>query len=235
MTAMGGSWGLSELSLWRLAMGLPCLGMCFVIGLTAVQMFVVHGDGTPIPLDPTKRLVRTGIYAYLVNPMQLCSALTWIVTGFIIGNIWVASAALMAWVFVMGMVRWHHRHDLLKRFPEGWPEYRLHVSEWRPRWRPWIKSPSSLTYDAGNSRHAKFVKFLKRRDAIGLKFLSQEGADLTYQEPNETQSFKGLCALAKAVNHVNLFWCLIGAAILIFTLPFKYVVNFKIQNPAENT
>jgi len=233
MTAMGGSWGLSELSLWRLAIGLPILGVCFVMGLTAVQMFVVHGGGTPIPLDPTERLVRTGIYAYLVNPMQLCSALTWIVTGFIIGNIWVASAALMAWVFVAGMVRWHHRHDLLKRFPEGWPEYRAHVSEWRVRWRPWIKEPSNLTYDERNPLHIKFVKFLEYRNALGLNLLMQEGVGLSYQEPNETQSFRGLSAFAKTVNHINLFWCLVGASILIITLPFNYVAHFKAQKVAK--
>ena len=227
MTAMGGSWGLADLSLWRLAVGLPLLGICFVIGLTAVQMFVVHGEGTPIPLDCTKRLVRTGIYAYLVNPMQLCSAAAWVVTGFIIGNVWVASAAIMAWVFVVGMVRWHHRHDLLQRFPEGWPEYRANVSEWRPRWRPWIKAPATLSYDNANKQHLSAVKFLKLRKAIGIDFKPQKGAAFSYQEPNETQNFTGLSAFAKALNHINLIWCLVGAGLLIITLPLAYITRFN--------
>ena len=223
MAAMGGAWGVGELSLIKLIIGAPAILICFVLGLTAVQMFVVHGDGTPIPLDPTKRLVRTGIYAYLVNPMQLSSALTWAVTGFIIGNIWVASAALMAWVFVIGMVRYHHRHDLLKRFPDGWPEYRAHVSEWRPRWRPWIKEKASLTYNQNDKTQRRVVTLLQNQNAIGLDMIAKEEGELTYQEPNEYRLFIGLSAFAKAVNHIHFIWCLIGAAILLVTLPINYL------------
>ncbi len=227
MTAMGGSWNLSDIPIWKLAAGLPVLGVCFLLGVTAVQMFVVHGDGTPIPLDNTKRLVRTGIYAYLVNPMQLCSAAAWIVIGFIIGNIWVASAALMAWVFVVGMVRWHHRHDLLVRFPDGWPTYRANVSEWRPRWRPWIAAPARLTYDPGRTNHQKLVTFLTSQNARGLDFIAEDNAKLSYREPDEHQSFTGLSAAAKAFNHINFFWCLVGAGLLMLTLPLGYMRHIK--------
>jgi len=197
------------------------------MGLSAVQMFVVHGEGTPIPLDNTKRLVRTGIYAYLVNPMQLCSALAWVVTGFIIGNIWVASSALMAWVFVVGMVRWHHRHDLMVRFPEGWPEYRANVSEWRPRWRPWIAAPANLTFNQNNKSHGKLAAFLKSQDALGLEYIAVDSGKLSYQEPAESQKFLGLSAFAKAINHINFFWCLVGAGILILTLPTAYLIQIR--------
>ena len=197
------------------------------MGLSAVQMFVVHGEGTPIPLDNTQRLVRTGIYAYLVNPMQLCSAAAWITIGFIIGNIWVSSAAFMAWVFVVGMVRWHHRHDLLLRFPEGWPEYRANVTEWKPRWRPWIPEPATLTYNPSIKIHAKFVKFLKTQKPIALDFNEYADNLISYQEPDETQTFTRLSAIAKALNHVNFLWCLVGAGILILTLSYDYLMHIR--------
>lgn len=227
MTATAGAWQLSNIPGWRLLIGLPILGLCFVMGLSAVQMFVVHGEGTPIPLDNTKRLVRTGIYAYLVNPMQLCSAVSWIAIGFMIENIWVASSALMAWVFVVGMVRWHHRHDLLVRFPEGWPEYRANVSEWKPRWRPWIPKPATLNYNLNNKTHIKVVKFLKTNAALGLHYHEQTSGRFSYQEPEETQIFTGVSALAKALNHINLFWGLFGAGLLILTLPYGYLRQIK--------
>lgn len=227
MTAMGGAWHLSNIPVWKATIGLPVLGLCFVMGLSAVQMFVVHGEGTPIPLDNTRRLVRTGIYAYLVNPMQLCSAAAWITIGFIIGNIWVSSAALMAWVFVVGMVRWHHRHDLLLRFPEGWPEYRANVTEWKPRWRPWIPEPATLTYNPSIKIHVKLVKFLKTQKPIALDFNEYADKKISYQEPDETQTFTGLSAFAKSLNHVNFLWCLIGAGILILTLPYDYLMQIK--------
>jgi len=207
MKAMGSSWALNSISLLKFAIGLPLLAVCFIIGVSAVQMFVVHGEGTPIPLDNTKRLVRTGIYAFITNPMQLCSALSWIVIGFIIGNLWVASSALMAWVFVLGMVRWHHRHDLLVRFPEGWPEYRANVPEWRPRWRPWIPKPAILYYDPNASGQTKIVEFLRKRQALALNYEIRFDERLGYREPDETQTFDQLAAIAKGLNHINFFWC----------------------------
>lgn len=223
MHAMGGAWNLAEIPLWRILTGLPALGLCFIIGLSAVQMFVVHGEGTPVPLDCTKRLVRTGIYAYVSNPMQLCSAMGWVIIGFIIGNIWVSSAAIMAWVFVLGMVRWHHRHDLLVRFPDGWPEYRINVPEWLPRWMPWVPEPATLSYEETDAAHRKIVSFLQNKGPIGLKFHKSANSTLTYQEPNEIQKFNNVSAFAKTLNHLNFFWCLIGAGILIVALPYEYL------------
>lgn len=227
MQTMGDEWAISDIPAWRLILGLPILAVCFLIGLTGVQMFAIHGQGTPIPLDPTQRLVRSGIYAYVNNPMQLCSATGWIVLGFILGNIWVASAALMAWVFVAGMVRWHHRHDLLVRFPKGWPEYRSHVHEWIPRWKPWIAEPSCLFACPENIIHNRICKFLKNRKPTGLRIETCQGSKLIYEDADRGMQFVGWAALGKALNHINFFWALVGAACLLVVLPLDYLRNLK--------
>ena len=167
MHAMGEDWHLSARPPWLLATCAAVLGVVFALGLTAVQNFVLYGEGTPIPLDPTKRLVRSGVFAYVTNPMQLSTAAAWVVMGVALGSVWVASAALMAWVFVVGMVRWHHRHDLLARFPEGWPEYRANVPEWLPRWRPWVPEPAMLTFDPNSVWQARFAGWIARA-GVGL-------------------------------------------------------------------
>lgn len=231
MLAMGGSWNLGARPLWLILAGLPVLAACFVLGLSAVQMFVVHGEGTPIPLDPTKRLVRTGVFAYLINPMQLSSALSWIVIGVIIGNVWVASAAVMAWVFVAGMVRWHHRHDLLQRFPEGWPTYRVNVPEWMPRWRPWVPEPAQLVFDPGQKPQAGFAAWLQRRDPVGLTLEAQPGVALTYQDPSDARDFTAAAALGKALGHVNLAYALLGAAVLLVVLPLRHLRGHEASEP----
>jgi len=217
----GGQWGLDTIAPWRLIAGvLLCLPL-IVMGLTAVQMFAVHGQGTAIPLDPTKRLVGAGIFAYLTNPMQACTAAIWLVMGTVLGNAWVASAAIMAWVFVVGMVRWHHRNDLLRRFPEGWPEYRAHVGEWCPRWRPWFAQSATLIHDPRCPRQARFVALLARRGTVSLEVMAVPGARLTYREPNETRIFTGLAGRAKALGHVHFGWALVGATVLLLVLPFE--------------
>ncbi len=219
--ATGGTWGLSGIGPWRMAVGaLLCLPL-MVLGLSAVQMFAIHGQGTAIPLDPTRRLVGAGVFAYLTNPMQACTAATWVVMGAVLGNAWVASAAIMAWVFVIGMVRWHHRHDLLRRFPDGWPEYRAHVGEWRPRWRPWFVRASVLAYDPACPKQARFVRWLVPRGTVSLEVLATPGVPFGYHEPGEDRVFVGLAARGKVLGHVHFGWALVGAAMLLVALPLQ--------------
>lgn len=213
----GGGWNLASRPPLLTAFCLALLAPLFVLSLSAVQLFVIYGQGTPIPLDPTQRLVRTGVFAYVTNPMQVSTAASWVVMGLALGSPWIAAAALMAWVFVLGMVRWHHRHDLLVRFPQGWPEYRAHVPEWRPRWRPWIPEASSLTLDPAHPLHARLGAWLACRDAVGLSVESVQGARLRYDDG--TVRLHGLLAVLKSLEHVKLAWALVGAAGLLVGWP----------------
>ena len=214
MHAMGGDWALLERPAWSTALVVFLLVVVSVIGLSANQMLCLQGGGTPIPLDPTKRLVRSGIYAYVSNPMQLSAALIWIILGIYLQNIWIVAAAGMAWVFVQGMVRWHHRNDLLKRFPNGWPEYKLNVPEWRPRWKPWIAAPAKLTIG-----EAELWSPLHR--AEGLRIEIREGTT-RYQPAEEPRVFQGLEARLFALTHVNFAWAVVAHALLLGLLAAKY-------------
>lgn len=217
LRAMGGEWDLASRPPLLTALCLVLLVPLFVLGLSAVQLFVVYGQGTPIPLDPTRRLVRAGVFAYVTNPMQLSTAASWVVMGIALGSPWVAAAALMAWVFVLGMVRWHHRHDLLVRFPQGWPEYRAHVPEWRPRWRPWIPEAARLTLDPAKPLHRRLQAWLARRDAVGLSVEPGQGARLSYDDG--TVRLHGALAALKCLEHVDFAWALVGAAGLLVAWP----------------
>lgn len=220
MHGFGGGWNPAGRPVWLLALCAPPFALCMLLGLAAVQSFVVEGRGTPIPLDPTERLVTTGVFAYVANPMQLSTAAAWIVTGVALGDPWVASAALMAWVFVQGMVRWHHRHDLLKRFPAGWPTYRANVPEWLPRWTPWAPVPARLLFDPRHRGQTRAVTWLRGRHLTGLRIEEQPGVPrLTYANPAELQASAGVLAFAKSLNHVNLAFALAGAAIILAVLP----------------
>ncbi len=217
MQAMGGTWGLLDRSAASLALAAVLLAIPCVIGLSANQSLCLQGGGTPIPLDPTKRLVRSGIYAYVSNPMQLSAAVIWLVLGAYLQNIWIMAASVMAWVFVQGMVRWHHRHDLLKRFPEGWPEYKENVAEWRPRWSPWVKEPATLYLPVG---HAQLKRIL--RGATGLQVESTNGA-AHYTNPADARDFHGAAACLTALCHVNFAWMLLAGGALIPLLAAQYV------------
>lgn len=217
MQAMGGSWDLLARPVWVLVVTLVALGLVSTIGLSANQSLCLQGDGTPIPLDPTKRLVTTGIYAYVSNPMQLSAALGFLVLGVFLMNVWIIAAALMAWVFVQGMVRWHHRHDLLKRFPTGWPEYKQNVPEWLPRWTPWIKGEATLHL---RQDHGVLWKLLTH--AKGLQVLPTSG-QATYENTENLAGFRGASAVLVALTHINFAWMIFAAGLLLPLLALGYV------------
>jgi protein-S-isoprenylcysteine O-methyltransferase Ste14 len=234
MHAMGETFIPASRPLWLVVACAIMIGPFFIMGLSAVQLFVVHGKGTPVPLDPTQRLVRNGIFSYVTNPMQVTSAATWILIGVALGSVWVASAAVMAWVFVAGMVRWHNRNDLLKRFPEDWLAYRANVPEWIPNWRPWVPNASRLHYDPGNRRHSRVVRWLNDRTCTGLMLVPEPGSPLTYIDAGETTSFLHTAAVAKGLDHTNLAGAIFGAAILLVALPCQYAATRWKTRPSSD-
>ncbi len=219
MQAMGGVWDIIDRPVWAISLAVVTLGVVSAIGVSANQSLCLQGDGTPIPLDPTKRLVTTGIYAYVSNPMQLSAALVFLVLGVFLMNIWIMAAAVMAWIFVQGMVRWHHRHDLLKRFPEGWPEYKENVREWRPRWKPWTKEMAVLEL---NARRSVLRKILSQ--AMGLDVRETSGPT-TYENQQNLRNFQGLSAVLVALTHVNFAWMIFAATLLIPLLAIQHLWN----------
>jgi protein-S-isoprenylcysteine O-methyltransferase Ste14 len=230
MQAMGGSWDLLERPIWSFWATAAALAPLMVIGLNGVQMFVVHGQGTPIPLDGTKCFVRSGLYSYVRNPMQLCSAASWIVIGLFLHSFFVALAAAMAVVFVLGMVRWHHRNDLEVRFHQDWLEYKEFVPEWFPRWRPWIKQASKFSCNSNSPLSKAYIEWLKKY-AVGLDF-SESGANgIVYVDGNSGMIFAGLPALIYPLFNINFVTSLIGAALLLALLPWQLFCQLAKKHP----
>ena len=219
MQAMGGSWDLFNRPVWAICLTAFLLAITSLIGISANQTLCLQGDGTPIPLDPTKRLVTTGIYAYVSNPMQLSAALGCLVLGAFLQNVWIMAASVMAWVFVQGMVRWHNRNDLLKRFPIGWPEYKAHVPEWVPRWKPWMPKHATVTLCMSSKRHERIAPWLST--ASGLHIQWSDKTTATYVHPDNAYDFQGSCAIAAAVMHKNFAFALISHAWLLLALPLR--------------
>jgi len=229
MQAMGGGWNLAEKSTFDTWLTLCFLLPCFVMGLGAVNMFVVHGKGTPIPLDKTEYLVRSGLYAYIANPMQMSTALSWIVIGIYLQNIFVALAAGMAVVFVLGLVRWHHRIDLCVRFPNGWPEYQKNVPVWFPRWKPWILCSSTFRWNPKSKAQRIYVNLLKKVKIHGLNIIESNHTQVHYVDSNSGRSFTGVTALAYTLFHTNFLLTLIASALLILIMPFQYFASPEIK------
>ena len=123
-----------------------------IVGLTAVQEFAERGGGTPFPYDPPKTLVRSGIYAYVRNPMQLSASALLALIALATMNAWLATAALLTVAFSAGFAAWDEGSDLRQRFGDGVLRYTSSVRNWLPSWRPRIEQPSIIYLDMGCDR-----------------------------------------------------------------------------------
>jgi protein-S-isoprenylcysteine O-methyltransferase Ste14 len=99
----------------------------------AFARFAVQGLGTPSPLEPTERLVVSGVYRWVRNPMYL--AIQAIILGQALLFVDIRMVVYSA-VTALGMaafVRWHEEPVLLERFGDEYREYKSRVPRWLPR------------------------------------------------------------------------------------------------------
>ena len=230
----GGSWSpLVTRTGWITGILLQLLFLAALLGLAAVQEFAVRGGGTPVPFDPPKRLVTTGPYAYVRNPMQLSAVLVMVGWGAILGSWWVAGAGLMAVVYGAGFAAGDEGGDLDRRFGGAWRAYAAAVRSWIPRWTPLDRRtlPGSASlggaiaaepgvptlYVAEQCGPCSQVRaWFEARHTIGLTIVAAEShpskslTRITYDPGDGTAESVGVAALGRAVEHVNLGWALIG-------------------------
>jgi protein-S-isoprenylcysteine O-methyltransferase Ste14 len=190
-------------------------------GLSAVQEFAVAGNGTPLPYDPPASLVASGIYAYIANPMQTSTVLLLFALGLALHSIWVALAGVIAAIYCVGLAAWDEDKDLKLRYGPAFVDYRRHVRNWIPRWRPHITAPARVYVSAECFKCSQIAGFLRDLKPLGLHILpaeehpSRDLERMTYESPNDEGAIRatGIAALARAVEHVNLGWALFGMAL----------------------
>jgi protein-S-isoprenylcysteine O-methyltransferase Ste14 len=107
-----------------------------LIGVTVWQ-FATLGRGTLAPWDPPRRLVLSGVYRYVRNPM--ISAVVLVLVGEAVG---LASLEVLAWTAVFlalnaALIPLVEEPVLQRRFGVEYAEYRRHVPRWIPRMTPW--------------------------------------------------------------------------------------------------
>ncbi len=228
LDATGGSAeAFLERPLWLNSLGIQLLLLPAMLGLSGVQEFAQRGSGTPIPFDPPKQLVSSGIYAYLGNPMQLSACLMLIIWGMLLASAWVAVAGLMGWIFSIGLAAWSENEDLSERFGENWKKYRKDVPYWWPRWSPWYaeldesddSTDARLYIGEGCLPCSQLAEWLQAREPSGLTLIAAEDHPsrdlfrLTYVSADGHHQEEGIAALARALEHIHLGWALIGFTI----------------------
>ena len=204
---------------WQLSLLVQLLAVPALLGLTAVQEFALRGGGTPVPFDAPRRMVTTGVYAYVGNPMQLSAVMMLLVLGVVLGNPWVSAGGVMAHIYSVGLAGWDEDVDLRQRFGPDWTAYRQRVRRWLPRWRPWYSDEQPMatlfvSEDCGMCRPVG--QWFRRHGARGLTIVAAEQHPsralmrITYEPADGGRPSDGVGAVARALEHVHLGWAMIG-------------------------
>jgi protein-S-isoprenylcysteine O-methyltransferase Ste14 len=119
---------------WRMA--LAAAAILSFPGAWAAGQFAISGRGTPFPLDPTHKLIVTGPYAFVRNPMQI--------SGLGVSVVWAAATGSAAlWIYVgvfiiaLQFLKVHEEDNLHRRFGERYKKYCKRVWLWLPRLWPY--------------------------------------------------------------------------------------------------
>lgn len=135
-------WPLRRFGAWPLvSVGLFLVG--WIVAWASAWCLIRWGDGTPLPLDATNRLVVRGPYRVVRNPMAFASLLQGAAIGVGLGSplvvAYVLAGALM-WNF--GARPWEER-DMETRFGDEFRAYKAQVRCWIPRLKPYRQEEGS--------------------------------------------------------------------------------------------
>ncbi len=118
-------------------LGLAAASVGLVLAISTIRDFATRGRGTLAPWDPPRRLVLSGPYRHVRNPM--ISGMILILLG---ETLWFASPALAAWtafavVLNAVYIPLVEEKSLVRRFGQEYEEYRRSVPRWVPRVSAW--------------------------------------------------------------------------------------------------
>jgi len=109
-----------------------------------VLAFALRGLGTPAPWDPPRRLVVTGLYRFVRNPMYVGMGIVMIGEAILIGRVEMIYLALFALFAVSLFIVLYEEPTLRSKFGEEYLEYCRHVRRWIPRLTPYKAAPSGF-------------------------------------------------------------------------------------------
>lgn len=99
----------------------------------SVWAFAAVGRGTPGPWDPPRRVVATGPYRYVRNPIYLSAMVIILAEAWLFASVsllWYAGGAAVAFHL---LVVAYEEPRLAARFGDGYRDYRRAVPRWLPR------------------------------------------------------------------------------------------------------
>jgi len=118
-----------------------------IVSIMAVRLFILIGNGTIMPWDPTRKLIIVGLYRHVRNPMILGLIVTQMGEALLFASYGVAILAILIFIINTIYVMYSEEPGLEKRFGQEYLDYKKNVPRWIPRIKPWKPAefpPASL-------------------------------------------------------------------------------------------
>jgi len=99
------------------------------------RVFVVHGQGTPLPTQPPRKLMTRGLYRMIRNPIYLGAVI--FLLGFVF---WHPASSILGMPIIVAIsahlfVILYEEPHLRKAFGSEYEQYCRNVPRWFPEWR----------------------------------------------------------------------------------------------------
>ena len=116
-----------------LAIPIAALGIYMIIWVG--MAFVRQGRGTPIPIEPPNRLVISGLYRNVRNPMYVGAILIILAESVYYGSLLLVLYAVGLWAMLHISLVIFEEPQLKRRFGADYVRYLAEVPRWIPRLR----------------------------------------------------------------------------------------------------
>ena len=110
--------------------GLPIL-------LDSFARFALQGLGTPAPVAPPQKLVVSGLYRWVRNPMYVAVSALIFGQALLFGSLRLLEYGAMIWLLFCAFVVLYEEPALRRKFGAQYEDYCRHVPRWWPRLKHW--------------------------------------------------------------------------------------------------
>jgi protein-S-isoprenylcysteine O-methyltransferase Ste14 len=99
--------------------------------------FAWRGRGTPAPVAPTNKLIISGFYRFVRNPMYVSVIGVIVGEALLFGQMELLAYAALAWLCFHVFVIAYEEPAMRRQFPADYAVYSAAVRRWLPRLKPW--------------------------------------------------------------------------------------------------
>jgi protein-S-isoprenylcysteine O-methyltransferase Ste14 len=123
-----------------------------LVPIAASFIDFIKAGGTPVPVASPPRLVVSGFYPYVRNPIYVGFLGVLLGEALLFGSLGLLKYAAVAWCVGAAAVHWYEEPRLSRRFGAEYQDYRRAVRAWIPRLHPWTPGAPTTPAEQDEAR-----------------------------------------------------------------------------------